>query len=334
MNIARWVARRESSWRQLDELLNRAEKKGLDTLKTEDIKTLASLYRSVSADLARARTHQVGDALVKDLQALTSRSYSQIYQGSRRQDWRAVVDFYRDGFPAAVRNAWAYIAIATTLFVISGLVAWWYSWQDPSFMSLVLGPGFVAEVQESEELWTVSILGVEPVASSYIMVNNIGVCFKAIFGGVAFFLPQIPMITPPGAFTVFILVFNGLMIGSVATLVAQTDLAYDLWAFVFPHGSLELPAIFLAGGAGLLLARAILLPGKYRRIDALQVYGRQAAELVYGIVPMLIIAGIIEGFYSPSPYIPNPVKYVTGTILFFLLVTYCLRRPSSQPDEG
>jgi uncharacterized membrane protein SpoIIM required for sporulation len=333
MNIARWVARRESSWRQLDELLNRAEKKGLDTLKTEDIKTLASLYRSVSADLARARTHQVGDALVKDLQALTSRSYSQIYQGSRRQDWRAVVDFYRDGFPAAVRNAWEYIAIATALFVISGLVAWWYSWQDPSFMSLVLGPGFVAEVQESEELWTVSILGVEPVASSYIMVNNIGVCLKAIFGGVAFFLPQVPMITPPGAFTVFILVFNGLMIGSVATLVAQTDLAYDLWAFVFPHGSLELPAIFLAGGAGLLLARAILLPGKYRRIDALQVYGRQAAELVYGIVPMLIIAGIIEGFYSPSPYIPNPVKYVTGTILFVLLVTYCLRRPSSRPDE-
>lgn len=333
MNIARWVARRESSWRQLDELLNRAEKKGLDTLQTEDIKTLASLYRSVSADLARARTHQVGDALVKDLQALTSRSYSQIYQGSRRQDWRAVVDFYRDGFPAAVRNTWEYIAIATALFAISGLVAWWYSWQDPSFMSLVLGPGFVAEVQESEELWTVSILGVEPVASSYIMVNNIGVCFKAIFGGVAFFLPQVPMITPPGAFTVFILVFNGLMIGSVATLVAQTDLAYDLWAFVFPHGSLELPAIFLAGGAGLLLARAILLPGKYRRIDALQVYGRQAAELVYGIVPMLIIAGIIEGFYSPSPYIPNPVKYVTGTILFFFLVTYCLRRPSSQPDE-
>jgi uncharacterized membrane protein SpoIIM required for sporulation len=327
MNIQRWIARREASWRRLDDLLNRAERQGLNSLNTDDIKTLASLYRSVSADLARARTNQVGDALVQDLQALTSRSYSQIYQGSRRQDWRAVVAFYRYGFPAAVRRAWGYIAIATALFVISGLVAWWYSWQDPAFMSLVLGPSFVAEVQESEELWTVSILGQEPVASSAIMINNIGVCLKAIFGGVAFFLPQVPVITPPGAFTIFILIFNGLMIGSVATLVAQTDLAYDLWAFVFPHGSLELPAIFFAGGAGLLLARAILLPGQYRRMDALQVYGRQAAELVYGIVPMLVIAGIIEGFYSPSPLIPNPLKYVTGTILFLLLVTYCLQRP-------
>ncbi|MEM6836088.1 MAG: stage II sporulation protein M [Cyanobacteria bacterium P01_C01_bin.120] len=328
MNVQRWIARREASWRRLDELLTRAENQGLDSLKTDEIKTLASLYRSASADLARARTQEIGEALVQDLQTLTSRSYNQIYQGSRRQDWKAVINFYQYGFPAAVRRNWSYVAIAAALFIASGFIAWWYAWQDPAFISLVLSPGFVAEVQESEELWTVAILGQEPVASSAIMVNNISVCFKAIFGGVAFFLPQVPIITPPGAFTVFILIFNGLMIGAIATLVAQTDLAYDLWAFVFPHGALELPAIFLAGGAGLLLAKAILLPGQYRRIDALQIYGRQAAELVYGIVPMLIIAGIIEGFYSPSPLIPEPVKYATGTVLFCLWVSYCCQRKS------
>ncbi|MBE7382599.1 MAG: stage II sporulation protein M [Leptolyngbya sp. SIO1E4] len=332
MNIQRWVARRESSWRRLDDLLRRVEKKGLAALSTEEIKTMASLYRSVSADLARARTNQVGDTLIQDLQLLTSRSYSQIYQGSRRQDWRAVLEFYRDGFPAIVQQTWKYSAIATLLFVFSGLVGWWYSWQDPAFMSLILDPGFVAHVQETEELWTVSILGVEPIASSAIMVNNIAVSLKAIFGGVGYFMPQIPLITPPGGFTAFLMVFNGLMIGSIATLVAQTNLAYQLWAFVFPHGSLELPAIFFAGGAGLLLARAILLPGKYRRIDALQVYGRQAVQLVYGIIPMLVIAGVIEGFFSPSPVIPAPVKYLTGTVLFGLLVQYCLRRPAEIKD--
>ncbi len=330
MNIQRWVARREASWRQLDDLLKQAEKKGLTTLSTEDIKTMASLYRSVSADLARARTHEVGETLIQDLQLLTSRSYSQIYQGSKRQDWRAVVDFYRYGFPAVVQQSWAYIAIATLLFVGSGLIAWWYAWHDPTFMSLVLGPGFVNEVQESEELWTVSILGREPIASSAIMVNNMTVALKAIFGGVGYFVPTVPIVTPPGVFTVFLLVFNGLMIGSVATLVAQTNLAYDLWAFVFPHGSLELPAIFFAGGAGLLLARAILFPGKYRRMAALQVYGRQAAQLVYGIIPMLFIAGVIEGFFSPSPLIPSPVKYLIGSVLFAMLVTYCLQRPPQK----
>lgn len=330
MNIQRWIARREPSWQQLDRLVSRAEQKGLAALGTDEIKAMASLYRSVSADLARAQTNQVGETLIQDLQLLTSRSYSQVYQGSRRQDWRAVREFYLYGFPAAVRASWIYIAIATLLFVVSGLVAWWYSWQDATFMSLVLGSGFVEQVQETEELWTVSILGQEPVASSFIMVNNIGVAIQATFGGVGYFMPQVPVVTPPGCFTVFVLVLNGLMIGSVATLVAQTNLAYELWAFVFPHGALELPAIFFAGGAGLLLAKAILLPGKYRRIYALQVYGRQAAQLVCGIVPMLVIAGIIEGFFSPSPIIPSAVKYLAGTLVFVALVQYCLLQPVGE----
>jgi len=327
MNVQRWMARREPSWQQLDALLRRAESQGIKTLRTDEVKSLASLYRSVSADLARARTNQVGDSLVRDLQALTSRGYGQIYQGSRRQNWMAVLEFYRYGFPAAVRQAWVYIAIATLLFILSGLVAWWYAWQDPSFMSLVLGPGFVEEVRESEELWTVAILGNEPVVSSSLMINNIGVAVRATFGGIAFFIPWIPIVTPPGVFTVYVLVLNGLMIGAVAVLVAQTNLAYDLWAFVFPHGSLELPAIFFAGGAGLLLARGILLPGNYKRVDALRVYGMQAVRLVYGIVPMLVIAGVIEAFFSPNPAIPGIVKYATGTAIFAGLVAYCLRRP-------
>ncbi len=323
MNIQRWIARREPSWQQLDALLRQAETHGLADLDTDNIKALASLYRSVSADLARARTQQMGETLVQDLQSLTSRGYGQIYQGSRRQNWQAILEFYRYGFPAVVRQSWGYIAIATALFIISGLIAWWYSWQDPTFMSLVLGPDFVESVRESEELWTVSILGQEPIASSSITINNISVALKAIVGGITFFVWTIPIFTPPGVFTLYVIVFNGLMIGAVATLVAQTNLAYDLWAFVFPHGSLELPAIFIAGGAGLILARAILLPGQYRRLDALKVYGLQATQLVYGIVPMLIIAGIIEGFFSPSPLIPSPVKYLVGTLLFAGLVKYC-----------
>ena len=328
MNIQRWVARRESSWRRLDNLLSRAERQGLTSLTTDEIKTIASLYRSVSADLARGRTNQVGETLIQDLQLLTSRSYGQIYQGSRRQDWRAMWVFYRYGFPAIVQQTWIYIAIATALFIISGFIAWWYSWQDPSFMSSILGPSFVAEVQETKELWTVSILGREPEVSSSLMINNIGVAFRAIFGGVSYPIPVLPWLTPPGVFTLYVMVLNGLLIGAVATLVAQTNLAYDFWAFVFPHGSLELPAIFLAGGAGLLLARAILLPGKYRRIDALQVYGSQAVQLVYGIVPMLVIAGIIEAFFSPSPLIPAPMKYLTGTLLFGGFMLYCSTRPA------
>ena len=319
MNIKRWIARREPNWQRLDALLRQVEKKGLKSLKAAEIRELASLYRSVSADLARARTNQVGTILVQDLQQLTSRSYSQIYQGSRRQEWQAVMEFSRWGFPAIVQETFGYTAVATAIFLLGALIAWWFSWQDPMFMSMVVPEELIVKVRDRHELWMGSILGREPVESSNIMINNISVSFKAVAGGIT-----------AGAFTVFLLALNGVLIGAVATLVGQNNLAYPFWAFVFPHGSLELPAIFLAGGAGLLIARGMLFPGEYTRVEALKFYGYKAAQLVFGIVPMLIIAGTIEGFYSPSPIVPNPLKYLAGIGLFTLLVIYCSRKKPTK----
>ncbi len=315
MNIQRWVARREPNWKQLDNLLKKAEKKGIKSLSASEIRQLASLYRSISADLARAKTHEVGNTLVRELQQLTSRSYSQIYQGSRHQEWKAIGEFYRWRFPKAVQQAWGYIAVATGLFLVGGMIAWWYAWQDPAFMALIVPEELIHKVRDRHELWMGSILGIEPLASSGIMINNIKVSFTVIAGGIT-----------AGILTVFVLFFNGLLIGAVGALVGQNNLAYPFWAFVLPHGSLELPAIFFAGGAGLLIARALLFPGKYRRQDALKYYGFQAAQLVFGIVPMLVIAGIIEGFFSPNPLIPNALKYLVGMILFSLFIIYLTRR--------
>jgi uncharacterized membrane protein SpoIIM required for sporulation len=76
----------------------------------------------------------------------------------------------------------------------------------------------------------------------------------------------------------------------------------------------------------LLLARSILLPGAYRRADALRIYGLQAVRLLYGIITLLVMAGIIEGFFSPQPWIPNGLKYAVGIALFIGLVQYCRRQ--------
>lgn len=311
MNIQRWIARREPNWKQLETLLGQVEQKGLKSLNAWEIKQLSSLYRSVSADLARARTNQVGKTLIHELQQLTSRSYSKIYQGSRHQEWKMLFEFYRWRFPTVIQETWGYIALATGIFLLGALVAWWYAWQDPAFMAMIVPEELIIQVRDRHELWMGSILGVEPLASTSIMTNNIQVSFNVIAGGIT-----------AGILTVYILAFNGLLIGAIGALVGQNNLAYPFWAFVFPHGSLELPAIFFAGAAGLLIARALLFPGQYRRPDALKFYGFQAAQLVFGIVPMLVIAGVIEGFFSPNPAIPDFIKYLTGSVLFFLLIIY------------
>lgn len=320
MNVQRWIARREPSWKQLDALLKQAEKKGLRSLKASEIQLLASLYRSVSADLARARTNQVGNSVIQDLQALATRSYSQIYQGSRRQEWQAVVKFCLWGFPAVVQQSAGYIAIATTLFIVSGLIGWWFAWQDPTFLSLLVPESLISQVRDDHQLWMGSIIGVEPLASSTIMINNLNVCFGAVAGGIT-----------AGLITTYIMVLNGLVIGTIGTLVSQNNLAYPFWAFVFPHGALELPAIFLSGGAGLLIAKGLLFPGKYRRADALKLYGLQAAQLMFGIVPMLVVAGTIEGFFSPSPVVPDSLKYLVGMGLLTAFLLYCSRtQPAAE----
>lgn len=322
MNIQRWIARREVFWKRLDTLLRQVEKKGIKSLQSDDIRELASLYRSVAADLARAKTQQVSNLIIQNLHSLTTRGYNQIYQGSRRQEWQAVVDFYRWGLPSVVQQNLGYIALATGIFLLGAMIAWWYAWQDPTFLGLIVPEELIRKVRDEHQLWMGSIVGVEPLASSTIMTNNLSVSFGAVAGGIT-----------AGIYTVFLLAFNGLSIGAVATLVGQNNLAYPFWAFVFPHGSLELPAIFFAGGAGLLIARAILFPGKYRRIDALKLYGNRAVQLVFGIVPMLIIAGTIEGFFSPSPLIPAPLKYVVGIGLVVLLVMYCQRKYATHAHQ-
>jgi uncharacterized membrane protein SpoIIM required for sporulation len=314
MNIQRWIALQEPQWQQLDTLLKQAETRGLKSLRAKEIQQLASLYRSVSADLARARTQQMENALIQDLQMLTSRGYAQVYQGSRRQEGKAIINFYLWELPATIQKSWVYIALAFAIFLLAALIAWWFAWQDPTFMSSVVPEKLISQVRDKHELWMGNILGYEPLASSGIMINNMAVSFKAVAGGIT-----------GGLFTGYLLFFNGILIGAIASLVSQYDLAYPFWAFVFPHGSLELPAIFFAGGAGLLIAKGLLFPGKYRRQDALRIYGYEAAQLVFGIVPMLVIAGAIEGFFSPNPVIPEAFKYLTGTILFVLLVQYCCR---------
>jgi uncharacterized membrane protein SpoIIM required for sporulation len=98
-------------------------------------------------------------------------------------------------------------------------------------------------------------------------------------------------------------------------------MALQLWSFVAPHGVLELPAIFIAGGAGLEIARGLLFPGLLSRRDSLEIAGSRAARLLLGTIPMLVVAGVIEGFFSPSGA-PLVMKFGLAAVLFAALLSY------------
>ncbi len=323
MNVERWLMRQEEQWLELEQLLNRAETKGIGSLSATEICRLSQLYRLVSADLARAKTRQLGSHLINYLQDLTLRSYSQVYQGKQPEDWRKVLAFFQRGFPQVVQQTWPQTAVAFGIFMVGVAMGWWYTWGDRQFMELVVPPEIMTLVEEEGKLWMGSIVGVEPLASSAIMTNNMSVAFATLAGGIF-----------GGLGTFYILWKNGIHIGAIAALVAQNDLSYPFWAFVSPHGALELPAIFLAGAAGLLLGQALLFPGRYHRLHALKRNGTLAAQLMFGVVPLLVIAGIIEGFWSPSPLIPNSLKYLSGLGLLAALIVYLAWPLERSPTSG
>jgi uncharacterized membrane protein SpoIIM required for sporulation len=163
---------------------------------------------------------------------------------------------------------------------------------------------------EKHEMWTHSVVAAAPQESSFIMTNNMTVSFLTFAGGIT-----------AGLWTLFQLFFNGMMLGVIGVACGMNDMSVKLWSFVAPHGVLELPAIFIAGGAGLRLAQALLFPGPLSRRDSLAVGGNEAVRLLVGVIPMLIVAGMIEGFFSPSS-VPTGFKFTLAAVLFTLFAGY------------
>jgi uncharacterized membrane protein SpoIIM required for sporulation len=169
-------------------------------------------------------------------------------------------------------------------------------------MRLFLGPAMLQTI-DRHQMWTHSLLSMKPQASSAILTNNIGVCFVTFAGGIV------------GAFgTIFLLFNNGLQMGVISTACARAHMALDLFSFVSAHGALELPSIFIAGGAGLRLGAGLLFPGMLTRRDSLAMGAKEAIRLLAGVVPLLVVAGILEAFLSPSGA-PVGVKFAVGAVL-------------------
>src|SRR5262249_26748722 len=168
------------------------------------------------------------------------------------------------------------------------------------------------------EMGANAIVEVRPLAWSEIMTSNMTDSFMTYATGIT-----------AGLGTLYLLFFNGLLMGVIGTACAMAGMSLSLWSFVAPHGALELPAIFLAGGAGLKIAQGLLFPGMLPRKESLAMAGREATALVLGTVPILVIAGIIEAFVSPTG-MPVPLKFLMSGALLVLLVGYLSMAPADR----
>ena len=315
-----WLAKRRPYWDRLAALLGEAGAGGVRQLSRAELRETALLYRQAASDLSTLRQDSTARAYAEHVNQLLARAHHIIYSG-RRASFLKILLFLRDDYPATVQRQIRYVLLSLVILLSGSLLGSVLTLARPQFMRHMLGPAMV-ETIERHEMWTHSIVGIEPVASSLIMTNNLSVCFVAFGGGVIF-----------GLGPLYSMFFNGLLLGVIGVACQQHGMSVSLWSFVAPHGSLELPSIILAGAAGLRLGRGVLFPGLYRWRDSIALAGVESTRLVAGIIPLLVIAGTLEGFFSPSAA-PIWLKFTVGGSLFVLLLLWlfrpvkAVRRPS------
>jgi uncharacterized membrane protein SpoIIM required for sporulation len=313
MLVDRWIQSRQPDWQRLSALLDRVKGGNLRALSEDELSELGELYRRATSDLAVAQRDYTRHQVLAYLNQLTSRAHGVVYRGEP-MELRRIGRFFGRTFPRLFRQTGIYTLVAALLLLLPGLAGFIITWNQPDAAYTILPPGQqgIIPLVEQGEMWTDIPSESRSAASSFIMTNNIQVAILAFGGGVL-----------AGLLTVYVLIFNGLLLGAIAGLCQAYGLGQALWSFVLPHGVTELSVIFVAGGSGLMLGHAILRPGLLRRSDALAAAARRAVRLLFGCMALLVVAGTIEGFVSPSD-LPVWAKYGIGALSGLALYGYWL----------
>jgi uncharacterized membrane protein SpoIIM required for sporulation len=314
----RWLEKRRPYWARVDELVARTEKSGMRALNHHELRELAVLYRQAASDLSTVREDPSSQRLAQSLNQLLGRAHNCIYMGRRTQGSR-ILTFYRYTFPEIFRETLPYTLAACAIFFAVAAAGFVMAVLDPGFQRYFLG-GAMMETIDKHQMWTHSVVSVKPLASSAIMTNNLSVSFATFAFGIT-----------AGIGTFWMLAFNGLLFGVVNAACWQAGMSDQLLSFVAPHGVLELPAIFIAGGAGFLIAKGLLFPGTMPRRASVALEGGRAMRLALGIIPLLIVAGTIEGFVSPTDLAVR-WKYLLAAVLFGLLLLFVMRKTPPLPN--
>ncbi|MGP6214502.1 MULTISPECIES: stage II sporulation protein M [Pseudomonas aeruginosa group] len=318
--------RHQAAWQRFDKRLAFLEKGRKLEGSSEDF---AADYRRLCQQLALAQERGYSSHLIDQLQQLVMRGHQQFYRHRSHLGSR-ILGFLLAGLPRLVREEWRSIAVASLLFYSSALLMGLLVYHFPDLIYSVVSPDKVSEMESmyAPETTRLGPLGARDTSDDWEMfgfyvMNNIGIAFQTFASGVLL-----------GLGSLFFLLFNGLMIGSVAGHLTQIGYVQTFWPFVIGHGAFELTAITFAGAAGLKLGWALLAPGRLTRGEALRLAARRSVQLIAGVIVLLLLAAFTEAYWSSISHFQPRVKYVVGAVLWLLVGAYFLLAGRSRhaPD--
>jgi uncharacterized RDD family membrane protein YckC/uncharacterized membrane protein SpoIIM required for sporulation len=331
------VAAGAARWRDFATMLTIAQHRGLGSMSEAEVSAFVARYRELAGDLARLQTASKGREIdsVFYLSRLVAGGHNLLYR-DRRLTATAAREYLTILVPRELRRSALPIGIAALLLFGPTAISWVAVVRDPDVAKQFLPQSMLdrasggVERARKHEGYIADFGELRPLAATGIMTNNINVTYLAFAGGIL-----------GGLGTVAALVFNGIQFGGVLGLYQHYGILPLIFAFVAPHGVLELSAIAIAGGGGLLIASALLLPGAMTRREALVIRGRRAIRLIAASTLILVVAGTLEGFVSPIPWWSLNQKLLVSGLTALALALYvnldrgrAITNPGRQPETA
>ncbi len=316
-----FIEKRKANWKRLEELTDQVRSvRGLRSLGREEVRELGRIYRRAASDLAIARVESRDQRLVSYLNNLVIRAHGMIYR-SESKGVRSIFDFYWYDFPAIFRRTFKFTLATFLIFLALGASSFVATWRNDDFADFAYVPAHLVEAVKGHQRWWERLNEEAPTGAAGIIVNNIGVSLKV------FAFSIVPIVG-----TVSVLIPSALQIGSLQALLIKYGMMGTFWNFGFGHAVLEFTAIFIAGGAGLMIGLSLIAPGERTRQEALIERSLTAVRLMVGCIPLLIIAGLIEGFISPLP-LQSRYKIAVSVATAVMLAAYLLK-PARRDLNG
>ena len=320
MNLDRFLEDRQPAWAELEELVGAAGRR-LERLHPDAIRRLGALYRSGAADLALARARFPGDPVVGRLEDLIGRARDLVYDAPTRRP--SLVRFFAGDYWRLVAGRPLPLVVSALLLLAPASLAGSWALGDPGAAGGLVPPEYRAVAEPRPEGGHLGLTAEEQAAfSSQIFTNNIRVSFLAFAGGIA-----------AGLVTALVVMYNGLLLGTVAGLATGAGNGGTFVELVTAHGVLELSCIVVSSAAGLRLGWALVVPGRITRVESLAREGRRSVAIVLGTAPWLVLAGLVEGFVTPSGF-GLPAVVVVGFALALLYWGLAGRLGRRGPDAG
>lgn len=287
----RFRTERERDWRQLEALVTKAEKRSASALSNAEILAMPVLYRSTLSALSVARETSLDQGLIGYLESLSARAYFFVY-GARSTPLEQLTAFFSRDWPKGVQSIWRETLIALFITALGAVVAYVLVGADSDWFFTFVDPGLAqgrdpTATQAALRATLYDGKGAEGLSifATYLFTHNAEVTLLAFALGFAFGVP-----------TIVVLLSNGAMLGAMVHVFVSKGLAYEFGGWLLIHGVTELFAIVLAGAAGLRIGWAVAFPGRQSRLEAMSGAGKAAGAVMMGVVIMLMLAGVLEGF--------------------------------------